>query len=217
MPSSSDDSPTPLDGDDFLAVNRANRERIRAEEAEKASETVDIAKSSDTAEPSTSGGRNVVVVALGAAVAVLAVAAIVLGVLLAASSGDDGGTDEEGALRDAKTYASEMFTYGFGKYDDLDRRIRAISTPEFADEYIKSSQLARKANDEAKASSKGSATSAGIVSIEPDRAVVLVALDMAVTSPDAPVLGQGDPSQSRVELTLVKADGRWLVSGLDVV
>ncbi|QRY60968.1 hypothetical protein JVX90_10920 [Gordonia sp. PDNC005] len=217
MSSSSDDTPTPLDGDDFLAVNRANRERIRVEEAGKADDAVDLTKSGDTAELSGSGRRNVVVVALGATVAVLVVAVIVLGVLLAGKSGNDGGTDEQGALRDAKTYASEMFTYQSGKYDDLDRRIRAISAPEFADEYIKSSQLARKANDEAKASSKGSATSAGIVSIDPDQAVVLVALDMAVTSPDAPVLGQGDPSQSRVELTLVKTDGRWLVSGLDVV
>lgn len=209
----SDDAKTPLDGDDFLAANRANRERIRAEAAAK---SVD----SSTADAGPTGPaelRGWLLPASAAVIVVLVVAVGVLGYLLATADDADA-LDRDGALRDAKSYAAEMFTYQTGRYDDLDRRIRAISTPAFADEYITSSQLARKANDEAKASSKGAATSAGIVSISDTEAVVLVALDMTVTSPEATALGQGNgPSQSRVEMTLTRDSDRWVVSDLDVV
>ena len=214
MSSAPDDDATPLDGPGFLAANRANRERIRAEEAEK--QAADPTPSPDSADGAAPTARRPLVIALAAAVAVLAVVASVLGYLVATSSADD--LDRDGAVEAATSHAVQMFTYQTGKYDDLDRRIREISTSEFADEYIESSQLARKANDEAQGSSRGAVAAAGVVSISPTEAVVLVALDMTVTSPQAAALGQGPtPSQSRVELTLVRDGDRWLVSGLDVV
>lgn len=224
MPSTSGDDPTSLDGGDFLAANRAKREQIRTDEAQKAAKS--SAEGGDAAEErpdTTDVGRarpKGLVLALTAAVVVLAVTTAVFA-YLAFASGDDPRSDEvdrAGALRDAKSYAAQMLTYEPGKYDELDERIRAISTPEFADSYIKSSQQAREANDAAQASSKGSAENAGIMSIDGETAVVLVALDNTVTSPSAPALGTGNGAYaSRVKVTLTRDDGKWLVSDFEVV
>ncbi|MBB4137003.1 hypothetical protein [Gordonia humi] len=222
------DEPTSLDGDDFLAANRARREQIRAGEAAKNVEeatNLDEEPAGDDSDATGTGrvgdrgaGRTLVGV-LAALVVVLAVTTAVFGYLAFSGTDDDSGDlDRAGALRDAKEYAAQMLTYDTGKYDDLDRRIREISTPAFADRYITSSQEARKGNDAVQASSKGSAETAGIVSITPNEAVVLVALDNTVTSPQAPALGTGDgPYPSRVKLTLTREGGRWLVSDLDVI
>ncbi|MGO3325405.1 hypothetical protein [Gordonia sp. (in: high G+C Gram-positive bacteria)] len=222
MSSTTGDDPTAPDDDDFLAANRAERAKIRAEESRKS-------EKKESSVPGDSGAEGAVVLgmhrtgalvpSLIATVVVLAVAAAVLAYLAFGSSSDDSDDlDRAGALRDAKSYAAQMLTYETGKYDDLDRRIRAISTPEFADTYIKSSQQARAANDAAHASSKGSAQTAGIVSIGADEAVVLVALDNTVTSPQAPALGEGNGAyESRVKLTLSQDDGKWLVSDFEVV
>ena len=227
---------TPLDGDDFLTANRRNRERIRAEQAaagrggaDGAEPTAADADASDeegsavgeTGERagagSTLGGANRLPTVLAA---VLAVAVVVLAVLLARSGGDDEPTSgDTGAILDtAKSSAAQVLTYRSGAYDDLDRRIRQISTPEFADRYVTSSQAARKANDEAQASSTATAALAGIVSSGTDEAVVLVALDQRVTTPQAPSAGEnGIEYQSRLKLTLVRDGDRWLVSDLETI
>lgn len=229
MSSTSGDDPTSHDGDDFLAANRAERAKIRAEadrKSEKKTPKPDESGEHGTDEPQTgapaaigSARSGALVPSLIAAVVVLAVAAAVFAYLAFGSSSDDADDlDGAGAVRDAKSYAAQMLTYETGKYDDLDRRIRAISTPEFADTYIKSSQQARAANDAAHASSKGSAETAGIVSTDDGEAVVLVALDNTVTSPQAPALGEGSGAyESRVKITLTQDDGKWLVSDFEVV
>ncbi|WP_420039445.1 hypothetical protein [Gordonia sp. MP11Mi] len=226
MSSTSGGDPTSLDGDEFLAANRAKREQIRMEEAgnpqadesqtDESQTDESPAAESQTDEPRPS---KTLVVSLIAAVAVLAVAAGVFAYLAFGTGSDDGDDlDQAGALRDAKSYAAQMLTYEAGKYDDLDRRIRGIATPEFADTYVKSSQQARAANDAAQASSKGSAENAGIMSINDREAVVLVALDNTVTSPQAPALGTGSGAyESRVKVTLARDDGKWLVSDFEVV
>ena len=261
MPTSPDadadrsDDPTPLDGDDFLAANRRNRERIRAEAAAKAAsargagdrdvdpdggdadgtdadgsdadgvdevgvdgDQADLDHAdSDGTEGDGRGGRLTTI--LGAATAILAVAVVVLAVLLARASGDSstgGAGSEADAIRDAKAHAAQILTYKAGDYAELDRRIREISTPEFADRYVTSSQEARKANDEAQASSTAKAETAGVVSRTGDEVVVLVALDQKVTTPQAPGAGDID-YQSRIKLTMVRDGDRWIVSDLSTV
>ncbi len=223
---------TPLD-DEFLAENRRNRERIREEERQRArrhgygeDREIDEAGAEEQAAepgaPSAAGGSphsRKLVRALFVGVVALAVAVAILGYLLADSGSDENeGVDRDGAIRDAKAYSVDILTYQAGRYDDLDRRIRAISTPEFADRYVKSSQEARKANDAAQASSTASADVAGIVSITGDEAVVLVALDQEVTTPQAPAMGPGSGAyQSRIQVTLIRDDGMWRLSELEPV
>lgn len=149
-------------------------------------------------------------------IAVLVVGLGVLGYLYAQSGdgglGPDSGVGQE-AMADAKQYATDMLTYQPGGYADLDQRIRAISTPDFADRYIEASPEARRGNDEAEVTSVGTAVDAGLTSISDDRAVVLVAVDHTLSSPELPSAGaDGVTYQRRVQVTLTRDGDRWLVS-----
>ena len=141
-----------------------------------------------------------------------------LGYLYASASRDALGPDSDlgrSALADAKKYAALIVTYEPDDYAALDREIRAVSTPDFAERYIKASQEARRGNDEAKASSVGTARAAGLESLSRSQAVVLVALDQVVTSPDLPSAGdEGLEYQTRLQITLARDGDRWLVSEL---
>ena len=121
-------------------------------------------------------------------------------------------------LDTARRYAVELTTYDPADYGDLDRRITQISTPEFGKTYIASSQDARKGNANAKGVSTAKAQRAGIESMTADRAVVLVALDQTVKSSEiAAQVPDGIPYQSRVEVTLAKRNGTWLLDDLATV
>lgn len=158
-------------------------------------------------------------------VSVIAVVlAIATGVLsYAAATRDEGpapiaDADRAEVMESAREYAATLATYAGGEYDDLDRRIRDVSTPEFAQQYIESSQDAREGTDTAGASSAAVAEYAGIESMTANEAVVLVTLDQTLTAPDlAEEAPEGIPYQSRAKVTLVLEDGRWLLSGFSMV
>ncbi|GAC57108.1 hypothetical protein GOHSU_16_00640 [Gordonia hirsuta DSM 44140 = NBRC 16056] len=164
------------------------------------------------------GARRFLPIGLSAVIAGLVVAVAVLAILLVRASDDGLGPDSgigAQALTDAKDYAAAVVTYSPDDYSALDRKIREISTPDFADRFITSSQQAREGNDEAKATSRGSAVDAGLMSISRDQAVVLVALDHSVTSPELPSAGEeGLEYQSRVRVTLTRDGDRWLLGDL---
>ncbi|WP_344782045.1 hypothetical protein [Gordonia caeni] len=230
---------TPAEREELLANNRRTREELRAAEAKKAAagadeETPDVDEAADgasdtdpvdpsrvpgkvVAEPSGASGGRKLIAGLVALIVALAVAVGVLGYLLASADRGvalDSGAGEQ-ALADAKTYAAEVVTYGPGDYSDLDRRIREFSTSDFADRYIQASQDARRGTDEAKASSIGTAIAAGAESITDEEAVVLVALDQKVTSPELPAAGdEGLEYQTRVRVTLQRDGDRWVLSDL---
>ncbi|ALG85239.1 hypothetical protein [Gordonia phthalatica] len=223
--------------DELLAENRARRAQLRAEEEAKAARKAgedtgvdepdlqagDAVEDSATDEPTGESRdrqpRRLLTV-LVAAVAVLAIAVGVLGYLLA-TAGSDSTIDDQamnGAVDDAKTYATTVLTYSSGDYADLDKRIRAISTPEFADRYIKSSQQARQGNDEAQAKGTAEAKEAGLISLSDTTAKVLVAVDQKVTSPLVPAVGpDGMNYESRITITLTKDGDTWKLSDLTVV
>lgn len=234
---------TPAEREELLANNRRTREELRAAAAKKAAagadeETPDVDETGDeatdgetdtdpvdptrvpgkvVAEPSGAGGGRKLIAGLVALIVALAVAVGVLGYLLASADRGvalDSGAGEQ-ALADAKTYAAEVVTYGPGDYSDLDRRIREFSTSDFADRYIQASQDARRGTDEAKASSVGTAIAAGAESITDEEAVVLVALDQKVTSPELPAAGEeGLEYQTRVRVTLQRDGDRWVLADL---
>ncbi len=233
---------TPLDGDDFLAANRRNRERHRDEAARKSARKARRGAAPEPADdrvpgkiagpPGRSAGRRrqiagsrrlfVAVGILVVAVVALAISTAVLAVALhdarstVASTPDDAA--RRTALDTAERYAVTLTTYDSANYADLDRRIREISTPEFARTYIQSSQDARAGNTQAKGTSTAVAEHAGIVSMTPDRAVVLVALDQTVTSPEiGKQVPDGIPYQSRVQITLAERDGEWKLDELSTV
>lgn len=122
------------------------------------------------------------------------------------------------AMDTARDYAAAIGTYDPDNYADLDRRIRGISTPSFADSYIASSQDARKGNANAKGTSKAVSKYAGLESLSATKAVVLVTLDQTVKVPDLSATEpDGIAYQSRVKITLKRDGDRWLISDLETV
>ena len=219
---------SPLDGEDFLEQNRANREKLRVEaqaKDERAKDDRTPGRTSTTRRFTVRGSRGVWV-ALVSLICLAAVLAATTGYFAYSSrqahsevdatqvSTDDG----RQAMDVARKYAVELTTYDPTDYGDLDRRIRQIATPAFADRYIASSADARQGNAAARGNSRATATEAGLQSISSDKAVVLVALDQTVSSPQVEKqVPEGIPYQSRVKITLVHRDGRWQLDDLAAV
>lgn len=161
------------------------------------------------------------VAALVAVVIALAVATGVLAYQLAdakqAAAAGPSNADRVAVIDAAKRYAASLSTYDAADYNDLDRRIREVSTPAFAKNFIASSQDARAGNANAKAASTGTVDHAGIESMSDTHAVVLVSIDQKVTSPEvASQVPDGITYQSRALVTLTREDGRWLLDGFEV-
>lgn len=226
---SSESDPTPLDGEEFLAANRKARDRHRAEAARREAKAAEKAErsgrvpgkvvSEGSSRRFSLDVRSVIIAVLGAAVVVLAATT---GFFAYQASGDSssGVSDQTRTevMDAAKRYAAELATYDAGDYADLDRRIGEISTPEFTRTYIDASQEAREGNTEAGGRSQATSDEAGIQSIGDGTAVVLVTLDQTVTSPQvAEEMPEGIPYQSRVKITLVEREGKWLLDNLETV
>lgn len=170
----------------------------------------------------TVGARPWAVIGLIVAVVVLAASTAVLAVAYVDADERAGTSASAGAstslLETARRYAAEISTYNSADYADLDRRIREISTPAFTQTYIESSQDARRGSTAAESVSTAQADNAGIMSLDDGKAVVLVTLDQTLKSPQtAQEFPDGFPYQSRVKVTLVEQDGRWLMDDFAVL
>ncbi|HNP56639.1 MAG TPA: hypothetical protein PK331_05210 [Gordonia sp. (in: high G+C Gram-positive bacteria)] len=224
------DDQSPHSGEDFLDANRKNRAKARdAAEREAARKTARTPGKVETPRRSVAGaladrwGATRTVAVLLALCAALALGSVGLAAWAVHSSQVAAQTDPQSAhgrdaMTTARTYVASVMTYDVKDYADLDRRIREISTTDFAEKFIESSAQARKANTAAGASSKATAPTAGFISLTKDRAQVLVALDQTITAPEiAAELPDGHLYQSRVQVTLVRDDDRWLLDDLQVV
>ncbi|MGI6797069.1 hypothetical protein [Gordonia sihwensis] len=208
---------TDPDRAELLAQNRERRARIRDEErVEKADGDQDLIEIG-VGGPADSPRK--LAIAFAATTALLVVVVGILAYLLVSEdSAGSGRSDEQGAIVAAKQYATTVLTYLAGDYADLDKRIRSISTPDFADRYIRSSQQAREGNDAAQATGTAVAREAGVVSISDDEAVVLVAIDQNVKTPLAPDASkEGIDYQSRIKITMSRDGDSWKLSDLSVV
>ncbi|MGB6246246.1 hypothetical protein [Gordonia sp. (in: high G+C Gram-positive bacteria)] len=218
---------TAAEREDLLARNRARRAQLREDAAsaepndsqsnDSQSDGVEPASESPVDPQTRTGGGRLIPLLAGLA-AIFAIATVVLTILLVTAdpAADTAAADRQ-AVDDAKTYATTVLTYHSGDYAELDKRIRQISTAEFADRYIKSSQQAREGNDAAEATGTAEAKEAGLISRSDDRAVVLVAIDQNVRSPRMPAVSEGIDYQSRVKITLTRDGDDWKLSDLTVV
>ncbi|QKT07675.1 hypothetical protein HUN08_11100 [Gordonia sp. X0973] len=216
------DTDSPLAGADFLAANRRNRAEAKARAQEEAARK---ARTPGKVAAPTRGasGRSRLVPALIALSAVLAVVAAGVVFWAVRSSNEAAQLNPQSSFgKDAQAtagkYVADVMTYNVDDFGDLDRRIHAVATPGFAEQYIKASGPARKGSAAGDASSQGKAAATGIIELSGKRAVVLVALDQTITSPAiAEQFPDGHLYQSRVRATLVRDGNRWLLDGFDVV
>jgi Mce-associated membrane protein len=113
-----------------------------------------------------------------------------------------------GALSSAKTYAVDLASYNYKTLNQDFGKVLAESTPTFKQNFTLSSEALKTAIVKYDASATANVVGAGLVSVTTSRAVVLVFLNQTVDN----TLQKNKPTtESRVEITLVRSDGRWLI------
>lgn len=127
------------------------------------------------------------------------------------------------ALEDARESALQAgkdAAVAIGSYDHttLDRDFAAVtdrSTPAFRESFTETSAALRKVLEQYSASATSTVVAAGVTSASEDRAVVLVFLNQEARNTNQ----QAGPTtdQSRVEVTLVRPDGTWLIDAVKLL
>lgn len=113
------------------------------------------------------------------------------------------------AIGAARSAARVLFSYDYRHLEKDFQAGRAVTTGEFAKEYQRTtSKLIDDVAVRFKASVVADVSDAAVVRAESDRVVALVFLNQQSQSS---LSGSAKITQSRLEMTLVKRDGRWLV------
>jgi Mce-associated membrane protein len=112
------------------------------------------------------------------------------------------------AVASAKSYAVDLASYNYKNLNQDFGKVLAESTPTFKQNFTQSSEALKTAIVRYDASAWANVVGAGLVSATTSRAVVLVFLNQTVQN----TLQKNKPTtESRVEITLVRSGGRWLI------
>ncbi len=112
------------------------------------------------------------------------------------------------ALAAAKSYAVDLASYNYQHLDQDFGKVLAESTPAFKQDFDQSTVALKAALTRYDASARGTVVAEGVVSATTSRAVVLVFLNQTVYN----TLQKNQPTtSSRVELTLLRSGGLWLI------
>ncbi len=108
-----------------------------------------------------------------------------------------------------------MATYSYRHLQRDFGRVEAESTPSFRRSFIESSDSLAKVLTQYKATATAKILSAGLVSINPTKAVVILFVNQSVVN--SAQSGGPTTDNSRVEVTLVDSGGRWLLEDLKLL
>jgi Mce-associated membrane protein len=118
------------------------------------------------------------------------------------------------ALSAAQTYAKDFATYDYRSLDTGFARIESELTGTFKTTYTSTAQSLKATVIKYQERSTATVQAAGVTSVSPHHAVVIVLLDQTVNSVNSttPVL-----NRNRASITLVRSGGgRWLMSAFDL-
>ncbi|MGH3319803.1 MAG: hypothetical protein ACRDN9_06405 [Streptosporangiaceae bacterium] len=140
-------------------------------------------------------------------VVALAAASVVLALQARADEQED--ARRQAVLQAARQEALNLTTLSYKTFDHDVGRVLDLGTGSFKSQYAKKTKKLEKALTDAKVRSRGKVLEAGLVSADEDSAQSLVVVDQTVQSPNVskPAL-----RHYRMRMTLVRKDGRWLVS-----
>ncbi|MFD4369042.1 hypothetical protein [Rhodococcus sp. NPDC058521] len=116
------------------------------------------------------------------------------------------------AVDAASRYTVDLATYDYNQKDANLDTVAAQSTPEFGGKYREVASQLQGILAQGEGVAKGSVPYAGLVSLDADRAVVAVFLDQEVRNVMVP---EGRTDVSRMIVTLVRSDDRWLLDAAD--
>jgi Mce-associated membrane protein len=150
-----------------------------------------------------------------AGLVVIAALAVALVVTLAQSNGDNGDSGARGsAVAAARSYATDVSTYSYLHLHRDFGRVEAESTPSFRRTFSLSSGSLAKVLVQYKAVATSTVLSAGVVSIDSTRAVVMLFVNQTVhnTAQQGPTT-----DDSRILVTLRRGNGRWMLQDLKLL
>jgi len=123
----------------------------------------------------------------------------------------DAGEDAEKA---GVAAATNMLTYDYKTLDEDFAWVQDDGTKTFQQSFAAAADDARELAEATKAHSEARVRGFGVHLKDADHATVLVAIDSTLTEPDK---AAAEDQRWRVELTMVKQDGRWLVDKLELL
>jgi Mce-associated membrane protein len=172
------------------------------------------------ASPPASGFRRVLLVVLCAAL----LASLATAIWLAAGrrgEAEDVQAQREQVMAQTRQFLLRMGTYGpdllddEGGMPDYRERVRAVITPKFAASFDEQAGTAEQLVARAGVSREAEVFSTGVSDLDPDSATALVAGTFTDSYPvDGKADGKSEPQEPvpyRIEVSLVKVDGEWLV------
>jgi Mce-associated membrane protein len=157
-------------------------------------------------------GRNL----LSSSLAIVLVVAVVFLTLTQLSLNNENSLNSvrTSALAAAKSYAVDLASYNYQHLDQDFGKVLAESTPAFKQNFTQSSQALKTAIVRYHGSASANVVGTGLASATTSRAVVLVFLNQTVDN----TLQKSKPtSESRVEITLLRSGGRWLIDQVSLL
>jgi len=157
-------------------------------------------------------GRNLVLSGLAVA---LVVAAVLLA-LTQLSLNSDGSLNSSrtSALAAARSYAIDLASYNYKHLEQDFGKVLVESTPAFRQNFTQSSEALKTTLTRYDASATAKVVAAGLVSATTSRAVALIFLNQTVDN----TLRKGkSTTESRVEITLLRSGGRWLIDQVSLL
>jgi Mce-associated membrane protein len=118
------------------------------------------------------------------------------------------------ALGAAKIYAVDLASYNYKHLNQDFGKVLAESTPAFKQSFSQSSEALKAALTRYNASASAKVVAAGMVSATTSRAVALVFLNQTV---DNTIQKNKPTTESRVEVTLLRSGGRWLIDQVSLL
>jgi Mce-associated membrane protein len=120
----------------------------------------------------------------------------------------------QGVLAAARQSALNFTSLDYRHYDRDSANVLAGATGDFKKQFTAQTDQLTQLVAQNKSVSQGQVLEAGIVSSDEDSARVLVVADSKVTNTAAP---EGEARTYRLQLDLVRKDGRWLTSDVEFV
>lgn len=133
---------------------------------------------------------------------------------LSLNSEDSLNSARTSALGAAKGYAVDLASYNYQHLDQDFGKVLAESTPTFKQNFSQSSEALKSTLTRYKASATAKVVAEGLVSATASRAVALVFLDQTV---DNTIQKNKPTTESRVEITLLRSGGRWLIDQVSLL
>lgn len=162
--------------------------------------------------PPSAPGRSRRTRLLADVVLVVLIAGLAAAVVLLANR-NPGGLHEDAQVA-AQHYALDLTTYDYQHIDQSFATVAAHTTGRFATQYRQVGQKLRTTITEAHAKSTGRVIASGVRSASGDRVVVLLFVDQTVRNTSSP---KGVIEHNRMQMTLQKQDGQWLIAGVDLL